>query len=97
MNLPQYHFERSMFTRTFTDILGPDLCDEVQDLCIETKLTNNFLLTSDGDERYVIHLPSGTVINWYKHLGRTNTCSKPGFGLDDLREFLLSLKEELGG
>ena len=95
LNLPQYHFERSVFVTAFTDILGQDLCDEVQDLCIETKLTDSFLLTNDGDERYIIHLPSGTVINWYKHLGRTNTCSKPGFGLDDLREFLLSLKDEL--
>lgn len=95
LNMPQYHFERSVFVTAFTKILGPDLCEEVQDLCIETKMTSSFLLTNDGDERYIIHLPSGTVINWYKHLGRTNTCSKPGFGLDDLREMLLSLKEEL--
>lgn len=95
MNLPQYHFERSMFVTAFSSILGSDMCKQVQDLCIETRMTPSFLLINDGDERYVIHLPSGTIINWYKHLGRTNTCNKPGFGLDDLRDMLLSLKEEL--
>lgn len=94
-SLPQYHFERSMFVNAFNDVFGPETCEEIQDMCIEGKRTANFILDYNDGEYYVIHLPSGTTINWYKHLGRTNTCSKPGFGLDDLREMLLSLKEEL--
>lgn len=47
------------------------------------------------DEFYIIHRDSGTIINWYKHLGRTNTCNKEGFTLADLKELLLLLKEDL--
>lgn len=43
----------------------------------------------------IIHRDSGTIINWYKHLGRTNTCNKEGFTLADLKELLLLLKEDL--
>lgn len=95
LNLPQYHFERSMFVEAFNEALGSDMYEKAEDLCIETRMTPSFLLTNDGDERYIIHLPSGTIINWYKHTGRTNTCNKPGFGLDDLQEMLLLLKQEL--
>ena len=34
------------------------------------------------------------MINWYKHMGRTNTCNKD-LSLDELRLFLLLLKKEL--
>lgn len=40
-------------------------------------------------------LPKVTEYNWYKHLGRTNTCNKEGFTLADLKELLLLLKEDL--
>lgn len=46
----------------------------------------------EEDEFYIIHFHSGTIINWYKHLGRTNTCNKEGFSTDDLIEFLVLLK-----
>ena len=49
----------------------------------------------DADEFYIIHRESGTMINWYKHLGRTNTCNKEGFTLEDLHELLVLLKEDL--
>lgn len=95
--LPQYHFERSMFTRTFNEILGSTLCDVVEDLCTEHGRTSSFTFDRNDDEFYVIHRRSGTIINWYKHLGRTNTCNKPGFGIDDLEEMLLLLKKEISG
>ena len=34
------------------------------------------------------------MINWYKHMGRTNTCNKD-LSLDELRLFLLLLRKEL--
>ena len=43
----------------------------------------------EEDEFYIIHFRSGIIINWYKHLGRTNTCNKEGFSTDDLIEFLV--------
>ena len=48
--------------------------------------SDEFFITRRGDEFYIIHFPSGTIINWYKHMGRTNTCNK-NLTLDDLREF----------
>ena len=38
------------------------------------------------EEFYVLHKPSGTIINWYKHLGRTNTCNKDLI-LEEHKEF----------
>lgn len=94
-NMPQYHFERAMFTETFTETVGQDGCDEIINACIERQKTEDFLFDTSDDEYYIIHLPSGTIINWYKHLGRTNTCNKPGFGIDDLQEMLLLCKKQL--
>ena len=34
------------------------------------------------------------MINWYKHMGRTNTCNK-NLSLDELKLFLLLLRKEL--
>ena len=88
-SLPQYHFDRGDmcdvfdvdFMRWFWDHLG-DSNDE-------------FLLTRNDDEFYIIHFPSGTIVNWYKHMGRTNTCNK-NLTLDDLREFKKMLLESFG-
>lgn len=49
----------------------------------------------EEDEFYIIHFRSGIIINWYKHLERTNTCNKEGFSTDDLIEFLVLLKDNL--
>ena len=64
-------------------------------MCGYPQNTYNFLLNRWEDEFYIIHRDSGTIINWYKHLGRTNTCNKEAFTLADLKELLLLLKEDL--
>ena len=46
-------------------------------------------------EYYIIHLESGMMVNWYKHLGRTNTCSQKDRTIDDYYEFFNLFKEEL--
>lgn len=94
-DLKQYHFDRSVFTDTFSKVFE-DGCFDVEEACISGKSFNDFLLYySPLEEFYIIHLPSGTIINWYKHLGRTNTCNKEGFGVDDLTELLRALKDEM--
>lgn len=93
--LPQYHFDRDEFTKAFYDVFTSD---EVFDLIVECqgqRITDEFFLLYDADEFYIIHRESGTMINWYKHLGRTNICNKEGFTLEDLHELLLLLKEDL--
>lgn len=78
--LPQYHFDRS----DMCDIFDADFMMWFWEHIEESN--DEFLLTRYDDEFYIIHFKSGTIINWYKHMGRTNTCNKD-LTLDDLREF----------
>lgn len=87
--LQQYHFNRNdmceVFDSEFTDWMWDNL----------NRSNDEFLITRIGDEFYIIHFPSGTIVNWYKHMGRTNTCNK-NLTLDDLREFKKMLLESFG-
>lgn len=56
---------------------------------------DEFAWFSNSDEYYIIHLESGMMVNWYKHLGRTNTCSQKDRTIDDYYEFFRLFKEEL--
>ena len=90
VNLPQYHFERNDMCEVFDSEFMNWFWDNI-DRC-----TDEFLITkSYADEFYIIHFPSGTIVNWYKHMGRTNTCNK-ALTLDDLRELKKMLLESFG-
>lgn len=93
--LPQYHFNRYDFVYTFLKVFTKDEIFELEVACQAQRLLDGFLLYYSHDEFYIIHLESGTIINWYKHLGRTNTCNKEGFDITDLLELLVLLKEDL--
>ena len=97
MTLKQYHFSREDFTNVWEQVFGDSSLDVI-DCCVDHITTTSFELWCDEFEEYYIeYLPTGVTINWYKggHLGRTNTCTDPNFTLDDFREFLTQLKEEL--
>ena len=87
--LPQYHFDRGDMSAIFDVDFMYWFWDH-----LECK-TDEFLITRSGDEFYIIHFSSGTIINWYKHMGRTNTCNK-NLTLDDLWEFMKMLLESFG-
>lgn len=94
--LPQYHFERDAFVSTFEQVFTWDEIVKIEDLCQHHKQVGDFLLFySSEEEFYIIYLPSGTLINWYKHLGRTNTCNKENFSTADLRHLLERLKADI--
>lgn len=93
--LRQYHFNRDDFVDAFRGTFTNDQIEEIETLCMHTWQTDDFMLFWYADEFYIVHKESGIVINWYKHLGRTNTCSKPRFTLEGLKEFLWLLKEDL--
>lgn len=95
--LPQYHFTRDSFVSTFEQVFTEDEIDSIEDMCRQHTTLNEFLLFHhpDWEEFYIIHLPSGTIINWYKHLGRTNTCNKENFIISDLKNFLEKLKADI--
>lgn len=95
--LPQYHFDRDEFVSTFEQVFTNDEILDLEDMCQQHTTRNEFLLFyhPDWEEYYIIHLPSGTIINWYKHLGRTNTCNKENFTIEDLKNFLERLKVDI--
>lgn len=67
--LAQYAIERDDFERIYLPV--------VKKLCYETEYeTDYFKGWYNNDEWYILHKRSGTMINWYKHCGRCNTCNK---------------------
>lgn len=93
--LPQYHFDRDEFVKAFHSVFTSDEIIDIECDCEAGHQTDDFILSRYDGEYYIIHKDSGTMINWYKHLGRTNTCNKSGFTIDDLKEFLQLLKFDL--
>ena len=94
-DLPQYHFDRDDFCKVIEEVFT---WDEFIDIAVEcgcNRHLDDFTLMRWEDEFYILHRNSGIMINWYKHAGRTNTCNKPDFTLDDFREFLVKLREDL--
>ncbi|MBR3117682.1 MAG: hypothetical protein IKF29_00430 [Oceanobacillus sp.] len=93
-DMTQYYFDRDSFIECFKSVFSDDEIFILESACQEHKLLGDFLLYYAYDEFYIIHLSSGIIINWYKHLGRTNTCNKEDFTLNDLKELLQMLKLE---
>ena len=92
--LPQYHFTLDEFNVMFEVFTTEEYIDIDAECSANTHL-DKFTLMRVDDEFYILHRDSGTLINWYKHAGRTNTCNKPDFTLDDFREFLVELRKDL--
>ena len=93
--LPQYHFDRNEFCKVFEEVFTDDDFVDIVVTCGASKHLDDFSLFRWEDEFYILHRNSGVMINWYKHMGRTNTCNKPDFTLNDLREFLFELRKDL--
>lgn len=92
----QYHFVRDEMTNVFKEVfpLNSQAWDWDDVWCCDFRDTNSFHAFRDESEFYILHKPSGTMINWYKHMGRTNTCNKD-LSLEELKLFLLLLRKEL--
>ena len=93
--LPQYHFDRDDFCSVLFDVFTVEEYIDIDVECGCNTHLDNFTLMRVDDEFYILHRDSGIIINWYKHAGRTNTCNKPDFTLDDFREFLVELRKDL--
>lgn len=96
-NLSEYYFNRDDFVNTFRKVFTGDEFVGLEVACQSNKnlYDNEFILYCANETYYIIHLGSGTIISWYKHLGRCNTCNKDGFSLNDLEMLLIKLKESL--
>ena len=91
-----YHFTGDEMTKVFKEVfpLNSQVLDWDCVWCCDFRDTNSFHAFKDEDEYYILHKPSGTMINWYKHMGITNTCNKD-LSLEELKLFLLLLRKEL--
>lgn len=67
--LPQYALDRDEFIRIYGNVSEALMNESWYE-------TSNFKGWCNDDEWYILHKTSGTMINWYKHCGRTNTCNK---------------------
>ena len=92
-NLPQYHIERDELCKIVEKTIGYDRLMDA--FCYGIVVCDEFSWFQHGDEFYIIHLASGMIVNWYKHLGRTNTCSQSNRTVEDYYEFFNQFKEEL--
>lgn len=92
-SLPQYHIDRDKLCEIVKETIGYKRLMDA--FCHGTVVCDEFAWFSNSDEYYIIHLESGMMVNWYKHLGRTNTCSQSDRTIDDYYEFFRLFKEEL--
>ena len=88
--MKQYPIERDVFCEIFGKIY-----DDFYDAFYNTT-TESFKVWRYDDEFYILHLESGTIINWYKHLGRCNTCNKD-LSIEEYKKLANDLYNELEG
>jgi hypothetical protein len=88
-DMEQYPIERELFVKLFTEIEKRLWYEGIP--AVETC---NFKYWHYDDEFYIVHKNSGTLINWYKHLGRCNTCNKK-LSLKEYEKFVADFEEEL--
>lgn len=93
-DMKQYYWDRDVFCETILSVIS---IDRLLDAFCYRPMNqwSYFAWFYDEDEYYIIHKNSGMMVNWYKHLGRTNTCNQDGKTIDDLREFFRLFKEDL--
>ena len=92
-DLPQYHLDRDLLCKIVNETVGYEQLMDAFDY--GAVVCDEFAWFRNNDEYYIIHLASGMMVNWYKHLGRTNTCSQNGRTVDDYYTFFRLFKEEL--
>lgn len=92
-NMSQYYLDRDLFCAIVRNTIGIDRLYDAFTYGIA--ISGSFAWFIHDDEYYIINLDSGMIINWYKHIGRTNTCSQEGRTVGDYYKFFLSFKKEL--
>lgn len=86
-------FDRDYFSKAWT---AAGLWDLDADMaCTCGVHTYNFSLFRYEDTFYILHRDSGTLITYYKHVGRSNECSREDFNDEDLAKFFKLLAEDL--
>ena len=93
-DLPQYHIDRRIFEKIIKDTVGYEKMNDA--FCYgEFAQDDEFSWWRYSDEFYILHKQSGMLVNWYKHFGRTNTCSQKDRTVEDYYVFFTKFNEEL--
>lgn len=79
--LPQYHIDRDVLCKIVEETVSYERL--MDSFCYGPIIGDEFVWFRNNDEFYIIHLDSGMMVNWYKHLGRTNTCSQSNRTIED--------------
>lgn len=95
IDLPQYHIDRDDFNKVIAATIGYEKLYDAFSYAGEFAQDDEFAWWHYSDEFYVLHKNSGMLVNWYKHTGRTNTCSQNNRTLEDYYEFFTRFSEEL--
>ena len=90
--LKKYHFDRDVFCNTFMKFVTDKELTKI--LSKHSFVTSNFIFKRVGDEFYIIHMRNGIIINWYKDLGRNNTCNISDFTEANLKCFFNMFTDE---
>lgn len=93
-DLEPYHFESDVFCNEIEKVI-PELRDLFDFFNVE-KIWKmwNFVMFEVENDYYIVHLDSGTIVNYYKNLGRMNTCNKD-LSLCDFRKFIKMLRKDI--
>jgi hypothetical protein len=93
-------FNRDLLTSMFCDIIAnhEEVLERLEDVLNGNHVVGDFRIWSEDEEVYMLHLPSGTIVGWYKfyHYGRSNFCNK-SMNESDLNEFFWLLRNQLLG
>ena len=86
------YFDRDDFIIAFHEVFDDqEMCNIGTAFALSSRFGNILFCQSDK-EYYIIHLTSGTIINWWERLGRANTCNKDNFTIEDLKDLLRLIK-----
>lgn len=93
--LAQYYLDRDRFCEIVLSMFNFDIDSEnLQLICIDGFTGNRFHLFYDCDDFYILDMKTGMMINWYKNLGRINTCNQSRTE-EEIIEFFKLLKVDL--
>lgn len=86
-------FDRDYFSKAWSEAGLWELYAETACECGVHAFT--FSLFRCDDTFYILHRDSGILVTYYKHVDRSNTCSREDFTDDDLAKFFKLLAEDL--
>lgn len=100
-SMKHYAFDRDKLTELFNDHIASNekAFRTLEDAIAGTDdhEVGDFRCWKDSDEEfYILHVPSGTIVGWYKfyHFGRDNFTNRD-MDLDDLKDFFVLLRNQL--